>query len=107
MDFVASWLRERTNVPVMLLAKKRRTSRGLGAEPCGSMEPECRRHLSLCGYLPRSTPTLPVSLGSFRTAYDAVTVIIGVVLVAALGEVARQIRLHGKRTLELTSRPAS
>ena len=41
-----------------------------------------------------ATTTLLVALGTFRTAYDAVTVIIGVLILAAIGEIARQVRVR-------------
>jgi hypothetical protein len=43
---------------------------------------------------PAAATTLLVALGSFQTANDALTVVIGVLILAVLGEIARQIRIR-------------
>ncbi len=43
---------------------------------------------------PAAATTLLVALGSFKTADDALTVIIGVLILAILGEIARQVRVR-------------
>jgi CBS-domain-containing membrane protein len=48
---------------------------------------------------PAAATTLLVALGSFQTRNDALTVIVGVLILAVLGEIARQIRIKA------TSRP--
>ncbi len=44
---------------------------------------------------PAAATTLLVALGSFKTANDVPIVLIGVLILAALGQIARQIRIRG------------
>jgi uncharacterized membrane protein len=45
---------------------------------------------------PAASTTLLIALGPFHTAEDAVTIIVGIVIVGVLGETLRLLRLHHK-----------
>ena len=50
--------------------------------------------LARASHPPAAATTLLVALGSFRTGGDALTVFLGVLVLALLGEVARQVRIR-------------
>jgi hypothetical protein len=63
---------------------------------------------ALCSLLRASHPpaaatTLLVALGSFRTAGDALTVFLGVLILAVLGEIARQVRIRATEGTKLSA----